>query len=308
MNPFLCVYGHVCLDQILTLDKFPDPNTSVDLLEKHRYYGGTGANVAAVAASLGVPTALCSFVGPDFPQDFREFLVSKGVDLSEVVAVEGYETSTVLIVTNKDQDQIAYVYQGPMRDMGKFERSMEGAKKAKRVHISTGRPEYYIPLMRELKALGKRISFDPAQEIYRIWDRATFREALPLADTFFCNKNELRAALEYMGASRPEDLLSYVDALINTRGGEGSLLCTGKGSRRAPPAKPEKIVDPTGAGDAFRAGFYAGQYYGHDAVESLAYGNAAASFVLESKGPQTNIPTWEMVERRAESVLAALER
>lgn len=308
MNPFLCVYGHVCLDQILTLGKFPEPNTSVDLLEKHRYYGGTGANVATVAASLGVPTALCSYVGQDFPQDFREFMVSRGVDLSEVVAVDGYETSTVLIVSDADQDQIAYVYQGPMRDMGRFERSMEGAKKAKHVHISTGRPEYYIPLMRELKALGKSISFDPAQEIYRIWDEATFREALPLADMFFCNKNELRAALKYMGASQPEELLFHVKTLINTRGGEGSLLYAAKGSRRVPPARPERIVDPTGAGDAFRAGFYAGQYYGHGVIESLAYGNAAASFIIESKGPQTNIPTWEMVERRAEGVLSSLEK
>ena len=67
MRPFLTVYGHVCLDQIMSLDRFPEPNTSVDILEKHRYYGGTGANIATVAASLGVPTALCSF-RPDLPR------------------------------------------------------------------------------------------------------------------------------------------------------------------------------------------------------------------------------------------------
>jgi sugar/nucleoside kinase (ribokinase family) len=306
MRPFLVVYGHVCLDQILSLDRFPDPNTSVDIIEKHRYFGGTGANLAMVAASLGVPTALCSFVGPDFPADFRKFMESKGVDLSETVTVDGYETSTVIIVTDAQENQIAYVYQGPMRDMGNFEPRLAGAREAKHVHIGTGRPEYYLKVMRECRKLGKSISFDPAQEVHRIWSRDTFREALPLADTFFCNQNELRTALKYMDAGGPEQLLSSVPTVINTRGGQGAVLYNGHGSWTVKAAKPHRIVDPTGAGDAFRAGYYAGLYYGHEPLEAIAFGNAAASYVLEAAGSVTNLPTWEMVEGRAEGLLAGL--
>jgi len=79
MRPYLTIYGHVCLDQIMSLDKFPEPNTSVDILVKHRYFGGTGANIATVAAALGVPTALVSYVGSDLPADFRENMESRGV-------------------------------------------------------------------------------------------------------------------------------------------------------------------------------------------------------------------------------------
>ena len=308
MRPFLTVYGHVCLDQIMSLDRFPEPNTSVDILEKHRYYGGTGANIATAAASLGVPTALCSFVGPDLPPVFRQFMESRGVGLSEMVTVDGYETSTVLIVTDSKEEQIAYVYQGPMRDMEGFEPRLEGAKESKFVHISTGRPNHYLKVMRAARAMGKDISFDPAQEIHRIWDQPRFREALPLADRFFCNQNELRTALRYMHMRGPEALLAHVPTIINTRGGEGAVAFTTKGSWKVPPARPTKVVDPTGAGDAFRAGFYAGQYYGHDLLDSMAYGNAAASYVLEAKGSVTNLPTWEQVEQRAEDLLSAVHR
>jgi sugar/nucleoside kinase (ribokinase family) len=306
MRPFLTVYGHVCLDQILALERFPEPNTSVDIREKHRYFGGTGANIATAAAALGVPTALVSYVGPDLPADFRQFMESRGVDLSEVVTVDGYETSTVIVVTDSKEDQIAYVYQGPMRDMDKFELKLSSARQSKFVHISTGRPEYYLPVMEECRRLEKDISFDPAQEIHRIWDRETFRRALPLASRFFGNRNELRTALGYMDAGGPEDLLTYVPEIITTRGKEGALLFTGQGSRSVPAAKPAAVVDPTGAGDAFRAGFYAGRFRGEGLLESMAYGNAAASFVLEAAGGVTNLPTWEMVEKRAADVLEAL--
>ncbi len=305
-SPYLCVYGHVCLDQILSLVNLPEPNTSVDVQEKHAYYGGTGANIATIAASLGVPTALCSFVGPDMPIDFRRSMIDHGVDLGDMVTMDGYETSTVLIVSDERQDQVAYVYQGPMRDMGRFDLRLDSAKGSTIVHVSTGRPEYYLRLMRACREMEKEIAFDPAQEIHHIWSQDTFREAMSMSDLFFCNKNELRTALGYMGASSPEELLRSVALLINTRGAEGSLVFTSRDTRRVPSAKPGTVVDTTGAGDAFRAGFYAGRYRNKSLIECAAYGNATASFIIESRGSVTNIPTWEMVEERAGPILEEL--
>lgn len=306
MRPFLTVYGHVCLDQIMSLERFPEPNTSVDIVEKHRYFGGTGANIATVAASLGVPTALVSYVGSDLPDEFRRNMESRGVDLSEVETVDGYETSTVMIVTDEEQNQVAFVYQGPMRDMDDFDLLTARASESSIVHISTGRPGYYLRLMERLRSSGKEISFDPAQEIHHIWSAETFPRGISLADTFFCNANELRTALRYLGMERPEELLGKVKTVINTRGGEGSIAYTADGARSVLAARPGAIVDPTGAGDAFRAGYYAGRYYGHPLEECLAYGNAAASFALEAKGGVGRVPTWEMVEKRAGPLLAGL--
>lgn len=306
MRPFLTVYGHVCLDQIMSLERFPEPNTSVDIVEKHRYFGGTGANIATVAASLGVPTALVSYVGSDLPDEFRRSMESRGVDLSEVETVDGYETSTVMIVTDEEQNQVAFVYQGPMRDMDDFDLLTARASESSIVHISTGRPGYYLRLMERLRSSGKEISFDPAQEVHHIWSAETFPRGISFADTFFCNANELRTALRYLGMERPEELLGKVKTVINTRGAEGSIAYTADGARSVRAARPGAIVDPTGAGDAFRAGFYAGRYYGHSLEECLAYGNAAASFALEAKGGVGRVPTWEMVEKRAGPLLASL--
>jgi sugar/nucleoside kinase (ribokinase family) len=306
LEPFLSVYGHICLDQIMSLERFPEPNTSVDILEKHRYFGGTGANLATMAASLGVPTALCSFVGNDLPEDFRRFMEGRGVDLRDTVPVNGYETSTVLIVSDSAHNQIAYVYQGPMRDMGSFELRMDVARRSKVIHVSTGRPEYYLRLMKECRALGKEIVFDPAQEIHLIWSEEAFRKAAPLCDMLFCNENELRTAMRYLGAERPEEMLSHIPVLVTTQGAKGSIVYTAEGSWRIPAAKPKRMVDPTGAGDAFRAGFYAGKFRGGNILKWAAYGSATASFVLEEKGSLTNIPTWDEVEERAGPILGML--
>jgi len=308
VDPYLCIYGHTAIDQIMSLHSFPDPNTSVDILEKRRYFGGTGSNMAAVAASLGVPTALCSFVGSDFPADFRYFLEGRGIDLRDLVEVEGYETPAVWIVSNEAHDQIAYVYQGPMRDMDNFPLRMSSVEQAKVIHISTGRPEYYLRLMAECRKMGKEISFDPAQEIHRIWSRETFRQALPLCNTFFANQNEMRTAMRYLDLSSPEEITDIVGTFVNTLGRQGSVLCSREGKWRIPAAQAEKVVDTTGAGDAFRAGFYAGKYRGYAPQECAAFGSAAASFIVEERGSVTNIPSWEQVRERANEVLSGIER
>ncbi|HEY3421101.1 MAG TPA: carbohydrate kinase family protein [Methanomassiliicoccales archaeon] len=301
--PFLCVFGHTNLDFIMSLERFPEKNTSVDVVEKQRYFGGTGANVATVAASLGVPTALASYVGKDMPTEFRELMIAKGVDLRDLVEVDGYETPTVWIVSDRAHDQIAYVYQGPMRRMEEFELRMNAANEAQFIHIMTGRPEYYLRLMKECVRLGKNISFDPAQEIHHIWTEEAFRQAIGMCDMFFCNENELKTAMRYLEAKRPEDLLDHVDVLFNTIGSKGSRIYTEEGELEIPAVKPTKVIDTTGAGDAFRAGYFAGLYRNYSIKDSARFGAAAASFVIEASGSLTNIPEWPEVLERARSVL-----
>jgi sugar/nucleoside kinase (ribokinase family) len=302
LTPFLCVFGHTNLDFIMSLERFPEKNTSVDVVEKQHYFGGTAANVATVAASLGVPTALTSYVGKDIPLEFKALMSEKGVDLRDLVEVEGYETPTVWIVSDSSHDQIAYVYQGPMRHMDEFELRMGAAKEADFVHIMTGRPEYYLRLMRECERLRKTVSFDPAQEIHHIWKAEDFREAMSMCDMFFCNENELATAMKYLGAKRPDDLLDHVNVVVNTIGSRGSRIFTAEGEVDVPAVRPSKVVDTTGAGDAFRAGYFAGVYRKFSIRDSARMGAAAASFVIEAKGSLTNLPDWAAVLDRARSI------
>lgn len=302
-EPFLTVYGHTNLDYIVNLRQFPPKNTSVDVLEKKRYFGGTAANVATMAAALGVPTALASFVGPDFPDEFRSLMLNKGVDLDDLVVVEGYETPTVWIVSDADHDQIAFVYQGPMGVMDEMPLRMEKGLRSQHVHIMTGRPAYYLRLMAQLKKAGRTIGFDPAQEIHHVWDAERFNQAIRMADMFFGNENEIRTALRYSERSEPGDLLDIVHTVLMTLGPKGSEIMTRQGRSKVPAIPGKEVVDTTGCGDAFRAGFYAGLYRGCSPSKAAVMGSAAASFIIEQKGALTNIPNWEQVRERADNYL-----
>jgi sugar/nucleoside kinase (ribokinase family) len=302
-EPFLTVYGHTNLDYIMNLRQFPPKNTSVDVLEKKCYFGGTAANVATMAAALGVPTALASFVGPDFPNEFRSLMRGKGVDLDDLVVVEGYETPTVWIVSDADHDQIAFVYQGPMGVMDEMPLRMDKALRSQHVHIMTGRPAYYLRLMAQLKKAGRTIGFDPAQEIHHVWDGERFDQAIRMADTFFGNENEIRTALRYSARNEPCDLLEMVETVLMTLGPKGSQIISRQGQSNISAIPGKEIVDTTGCGDAFRAGFYAGLYRGYSLKKAAVIGSAVASFIIEQKGALTNIPNWEQVQDRAEAYL-----
>lgn len=302
-EPFLTVYGHTNLDYIMSLGQFPPKNTSVDVLEKKRYFGGTAANVATMAAALGVPTALASFVGPDFPNEFRSLMLEKGVDLGDLVVVEGYETPTVWIISDKDHDQIAFVYQGPMGIMDQMPLRMDKALRSQYVHIMTGRPAYYLSLMAQLKKAGRTIGFDPAQEIHHVWDSDRFNQAIRMADMFFGNENEVRTALRYSEKTEPRDMLEMVNTVLLTLGPKGSQIMTGQGQSNISAIPGKQVVDTTGCGDAFRAGYYAGLYRGYQPSKAAVIGSAVASFIIEQKGALTNIPNWEQVHERAEEYL-----
>jgi len=102
MKPFLTVYGHVTVDQIVTIGKFPAINETVDIIDKRTALGGTGSNIALTAARLGVPTALAAFVGSDFPLGFMDDLKRSGLIMDEFEAVDGYDTSQAIMVNTVD--------------------------------------------------------------------------------------------------------------------------------------------------------------------------------------------------------------
>ncbi len=300
MNNFIGVFGHVNLDFILELPKLPEPNTSIEVDTKRMYYGGTGANIARWAAKFGVGTSLASFVGRDFPEHFRKALADEGLDLTDLMEMENYTTPTCWIMTDTEQNQVAFMDQGPMKVMGDFPVASHTVDSCENIHIGTGRPEYYEKIMLASREKGRRIYFDPAQEIHYVYTPASFRRLLDMADVFFANQNEMKTALKYMELGSKEELLDHVDMLILTKGKEGSQILTRNQILDIPVVKPGAVVDPTGAGDSYRAGFYAGLSRGYGLEESANLAAVTASFALENKGPQENIPIWDDVLARAE--------
>ena len=301
-SPFLSVYGHITTDQIISVDEFPANNTSVNVTSNDIYIGGTGTNIAVIASSLGVPTALCGFVGTDFPKRFTELIESKGVITDEFIVQDRYSTALALIVNDSKKEQRAFFYPGPQGSATKLNNILKkNAGMSKYVHFSTGEPDYYLDIMSSLRDGNAIIVFDPAQEIHWIWNKEKFKKALGLTDILFCNRCEAETARKYADA----DSLSKVfeKMFVCTKGAEGSELYRNGTMTKIPVVESERTVDNTGAGDAYRAGFYAGKYNKYSDADSLVIGAATASFTVEKVGALSHIPSWDMVMERADRYL-----
>jgi len=300
-EPFLSVYGHVTVDQILTVRKFPADNTTEDIVTKMTTLGGTGTNIAVAAAKLGCPTALCAFVGNDFPGMYERQIEESGLILDEFLHVDRYETSGAVVVNNPDLVQKVVFYQGPQGFADDLDILLnKNAMKSKHTHFCTGQPSYYIRVMDSVKG-HTRIALDPAQESHRIWNSQNFPEAMLRADYLFCNNFEAESLRKYAGL---EDILdASADLVVCTEGAEGSRAKYKGEQLRIPVVKAEKVVDPTGCGDTYRAGFYTALYKGYEVPEALVLASSVASFVIEETGALTHIPDWEDVVARAEPYL-----
>jgi len=295
----LGVYGHTAIDIIYKSEEFPKPNTCVELKNRRELFGGTGANVARIASSLDVRTALASHVGDDFPKAFMEALKKSGVDTTDVVKVRGKKTPFIIMVSDRDHNQIGFVDQGAVLEEDRLPIRTHTVLSSKFVHIGTGRPSYSQKVAKLAGKKKKTVGFDPAQELSYVYTPETFKAVLEHCDILFANSTELELAKTYLNLKEDVELLSYVKMLVNTRGSEGSRILTEDDDILVGTIQPDKVVDTTGAGDGFRAGFYAGLSRSLSIEECAWVGSATASFVVEGVGAQSTLPTWDMVQRRA---------
>ena len=299
MHNFVGIFGHVNLDYIMDVEKFPEPNTSCQVENVKRFFGGTGGNIAMMAASMGVKAALASFVGTDFPKDFKDTFINTGVDIHDLKEMNNYLTPTCRIMTDPENNQIGIMDQGPMGEMDDFPIAQHTIKSSQIIHIGTGRPAYYRKIMKAASELNKPIYFDPAQELHYIYTPEVFAELLDMSFALFANESELATAMKYMNYSDKTELLKHVELLVITLGKDGSQILTKSEEINIPAIAPKQVTDPTGAGDAYRAGFYAGLSRNKTLDECGWLGAAAASFAIEVNGPVGRLPTWEEVLERS---------
>jgi sugar/nucleoside kinase (ribokinase family) len=305
LRPFLSVYGHITIDRIMSVGEFPANSVSVNVTSKKTLLGGTGTNIAVIASALGVPTALCGFVGNDFPKRFTDLITSNGVMTDEFVVQDRYDTAQAMIVNDSWNEQRVFFYQGPQGSATSLNNVLKkNALLSEYVHFSTGEPDYYLNIMSAVKGNGRKIAFDPAQEIHKVWNKEKFMRALEFCDILFCNRYEAVSALRYASADSLKDIRT--DMTVCTKGQDGSELYRNGILTEIPTVEGKHVVDATGAGDAYRAGFYAGKYNKYSDTDSLVIGAAAASFVIEEIGALSNIPTWDAVMERADRHLGKL--
>lgn len=289
-NLRLVVCGHSNLDVQLTIQELPKSGQSSPVLDRRTVWGGTGANIARHAAGLAVPVRLWSRVGADFPASWRAALESDGVDLSYLDVDAQSRTPTCFVLTDLVDRQAYAMDQGAMSNMAAHPptpRLLENLGVGDWLHLGTGAPAAYLALADGARQQGLSIAFDPGQELRFLYDAKSLQDLLQRADLFFCNDAELQVALDLFGYGAAAQLLDHVDAVVVTHASEGaSLYRSRKKPIHVPAQNVERVLDPTGAGDALRAGWYAALRAGRDFETALAWGQKAAAAKVQWAGPQ----------------------
>ena len=263
----------------------------VDTMEKRR--GGCAANIAYTLGLLEVRPALMATVGQDFPE-YRQWLEQAGVDTSLVREVPGKFSASFFCSTDRDNNQIASFYTGAMAHAGEL--SFRDAGPCDLAVISPNDPAAMVKYAEECRTLGIRYMYDPGQQCARSTPEE-LRAGIVGATMLIVNDYEMELIRQKTGLGERE-ILASSEALIVTRGEKGSTIYAHGDTVDVPAVAPAREADPTGVGDAFRAGFLKGLALGADYRTCGQLGSVAATYALEHLGGQSHVFTWDAFRAR----------
>lgn len=297
MDRVISVVGHTALDYIVDVEKISGKNESSPVIGYEEYPGGGAANIAVAIAKLGGKSQLISPVGTDFESSgYEKILKEARVDLSMLYRLEDQKISKAFIFTDREDNQATYFYWGASSKFKELE-----PEPADFVHLATADSVYNA----KLAQIAGFVSFDPGQDLVT-YSKEDLELILAHTDILFANRHEIRRVSEMTGKSFSE-LKAIIDVIVVTYDAEGSRIFTDK-EEFAIHVIPVRAVDPTGAGDAYRAGFLLALTRGYSLSTCGKIGSTVASFAVQTRGCQTGLPTWEEMETRYEANFGKLEK
>jgi adenosine kinase len=292
----IAVTGSIATDHLMTFPgRFTDSLVAdrldhvslsflVDDLQIRR--GGVGPNIAFGMGTLGLHPILVGSAGEDFA-DYRSWLERHGVDTASVRVSEVAHTARFVCTTDADNNQIATFYSGAMAEA----REIELEPVADRVGgldlvvVAPNDPEAMLRHTDECRYRGIRFAADPSQQLARM-DGPEIRRLIDGADLLFTNQYEAALTEQKTGWDAAE-VLARVGTRVTTLGADGAMVETAAGvvAQVGCPSE-ERKADPTGVGDAFRAGYLAGLAWGLGPERCCQIGSLLATYVIETVGTQ----------------------
>ena len=256
--------------------------------------GGVGANISFGLGVLGLRPLLVGSVGADFA-DYRAWLERHGVDTGGVRVSELAHTARFVCTTDADHNQIASFYAGAMSESREIELAALGPVDL--VIVSPNDPAAMLRHTEEARERGLPFVADPSQQLASL-DGEQVRALVDGAEVLMTNAYE-SALVEHKTGWSSDDVLARVGVRITTHGGDGAVI-DGRDAEpvKVPVVPAREVADPTGGGDAFRAGFLAGRSWGLSLERAAQVGSLVATLCLESVGPQEySIDRREFIER-----------
>jgi adenosine kinase len=298
------ICGSVAYDTILQFpDRFkahilPDKihilNVSFLVPDMRREFGGCAANIAyglKLLGDLGYPMATA---GHDF-DPYAKRLRDLGIPTDFIKVVDGSFTAQAFITTDLDDNQITAFHPGAMQHAHLNRVADAGAGIALGIVAPDGR-QAMIDHAAQFAAAGIPFIFDPGQGM-PLFGGEELRTFIGQARWVALNDYEWGLLQQKTGYS-VADVTAQVEALVVTRGAEGSVIYANDRTMEVPLAKPRSVVDPTGCGDAYRAGLIHGLLRGLDWETTGRIASLMGAIKIESRGPQNHGFTAAEFERR----------
>ncbi len=287
------VCGSIAYDNIMVFDGqfkdhiLPDKvhilNVSFLVPELRREFGGCAGNIAYNMKMLGGDVVPMASVGSDF-EPYSEWMNEQGIDQTYVKRIANSYTAQAYITTDKDDNQITAFHPGAMNYA--HENRIPADSGIKFGIVAPDGRDGMLQHADQFAAASIPFIFDPGQglpmfsgeELLDFVDKATWVAVNDYESELLANRT----------GKSIEDIAGRVEALIVTRGGEGSFIYTTEGKLEIPVIKPEAIVDPTGCGDAYRAGLLFGLQNSLDWQTTGNIASLAGSIKIAHHGTQNH--------------------
>ena len=265
-------------------------------------FGGTAGNIAYTLRLLGERPLILSAIGKDYAPYF-ERLKACDLPFDGIRVVSEEFTACAYITTDRADNQITGFNPGAMKHRNEWDFADLDASRtiALLAPGNLGDMAAYADRYREK---GVRFICDPGQSL-TAWRNEDLAAWLKGSYALITNDYELELVMKMTGRSR-DDLLLLTEMLITTLGEEGSLITTREGETRVPAVRTDNVVDPIGAGDAFRAGFIKGIVTGRDLASSAKMGAVAATYAITHYGTQEHSFTWQGFLSRYQEAFGSL--
>ena len=288
------ICGSVAYDTILQFpDRFkshilPDKihilNVSFLVPDMRREFGGCAANIAYSLKLLGDRGVPMATAGHDFAP-YRERMVAQGIPVDHIKVVDETFTAQAFITTDLDDNQITAFHPGAMQHAHLNQVSDAGPGMALGIVAPDGR-QAMIEHAAQFAAAKIPFIFDPGQGM-PMFGAEELKAFIAQARWVAVNDYEWGLLQQKTGFT-VSDVTAQVEALVVTRGAEGSVIYTKGRTLTVPCAKPKAVVDPTGCGDAYRAGLIHGLLRGLDWETTGRVASLMGAIKIESRGPQNH--------------------
>jgi len=287
------VSGSLAIDHIMVFpDRFkhhilPDRihilNVAFHVPTLRKTWGGTAGNIAYHLRLLGCDPLILATVGRDFAA-YAEWLDRHAIRRDAIRAIEDEFTAQCFITTDLDDNQIIAFHAGAM-DRAHEARVEDLREPVSVAIVSSNAKRAMLEHARALKQKRVLTMIDPSHQL-PVFERNELLELIDGADVYVANDYEWALTCERAGESEDE-LSKRVGAVVVTRGGEGSSIRTRDARLEIPPVKADRVVDPTGCGDAYRAGLLYGMLHGLSWEKGGRLGSLLGALNIAVQGPQS---------------------